>query len=63
MIRGMRKVSLSSAQVGGEDWSLRVVLIGTVGYAGSEGAPAKGGMNGVLDDTKRKAEELMGKGS
>ncbi|KAL9076946.1 MAG: hypothetical protein Q9161_000579 [Pseudevernia consocians] len=30
---------------------------------GSDGAPAKGGMNGVLDDTKRKAEELMGKGS
>ncbi|CAF9907846.1 hypothetical protein IMSHALPRED_006513 [Imshaugia aleurites] len=30
---------------------------------GNEGAPAKEGMTGVLDDTKRKAEDVVGKGS
>ncbi|KAL9133419.1 MAG: hypothetical protein Q9175_005396, partial [Cornicularia normoerica] len=30
---------------------------------GSEGAPAKQGVTGLLDDAKRKAQELMGKGS
>ena len=29
-------------------------------YIGSEGAPAKEGMTGVLGDAKRKAEELVG---
>ncbi len=43
--------------------SLWIVLIGILVYVGSEGAPAKKGMTGVLDDTKRKAEELVGKGS
>ena len=32
-------------------------------YIGSEGAPASEGVSGVLGDTKRKAEELVGKGS
>lgn len=30
---------------------------------GSEGAPAKEGMSGALDGAKKKAEELLGKGS
>ncbi|CAD6591234.1 MAG: hypothetical protein ASARMPRED_005273 [Alectoria sarmentosa] len=30
---------------------------------GSDGAPAKEGVSGGLDDTKKKAEELLGKGS
>ena len=37
------------------------VLIGPnrLVYVGKEGAPAKEGITGVLDATKKKAEELM----
>lgn len=43
--------------------SLRTRLTEMVVYVGSDGAPAKEGMTGALNDTKRKAEELVGKGS
>lgn len=47
--------------VGGGSWA----DMGVAAIVGSEGAPgpAKTGMTGALDDTKRKAEELVGKGS
>ena len=39
------------------------VDLGLIGIAGKEGAPAKEGMTGALDGTKKTAEELAGKGS
>ena len=41
---------------------LGILLIDMVVYAGSDGAPAKEGMSGGLGDTKRRAEQLVGKG-
>ncbi len=66
-MRGIRRVS-------GVDWALSFLFfvasyLGRIradrgfGSIGSDGAPAKKGMSRALDDAKKKAAELMGKGS